>query len=214
VAEELAARGIYCHGPALPGHNTTPDELAEVSFTDWLECARAEAGALRQGYERVFVVGMSMGGLLSLSLAAGGDVDALAVAGTPLAFRQPIPLLVPWVKHLLPFRTKPGGPDIRDPAARERHPCYGVMPLASVHELIRLQAHVNERLDRITVPIFVAHGAHDRTANPRDAQRIIDGVSASEHELHICEHSGHIVTVDRDGPSLASAVGDFFERQL
>jgi hypothetical protein len=29
-----------------------------------------------------------------------------------------------------------------------------------------------------------------------------------------CRRSGHVVTVDYDGPLLASAVADFFERQL
>jgi len=214
VAETLAARGIRCRGPALPGHNTTPDELARVSYADWLDHARGEALALRARHERVFAVGMSMGGLVSLSLAAEGAFDALAVAGTPLGLRQPIPLLVPWLKHLRPFSRKRGGADIRDAAARERHPGYEVLPLAGVHELLRLQAHVGPRLGAVSVPLLVAHGALDRTADPRDAQRILDAVSAGERELHICERSGHVVTVDHDAPQLAAAVADFFDRQL
>jgi len=214
VAEALAARGIYCQGPALPGHNTTPGELARTSYADWLDCARSEALALRERQVPVFAMGMSMGGLVSLCLAAEGAVDAVAVAGTPLALRQPIPLLVPWVKHLLPYRRKRGGSDICDAEARKRHPGYEVMPLASVHELLRLQAYVSQRLGDISIPLLVAHGALDRTADPRDAQRILDSVSASERELHIFERSGHVATVDYDGPRLASTVADFFERQL
>jgi carboxylesterase len=214
VAALLAARDIYCRGPALPGHNVTPGDLARTSWVDWLDCARSEVLALRERGGPVFAVGMSMGGLVSLSLAAEGVVDAVAVAGTPLALRQPIPLLVPWVKYLLPYRRKSGGSDIRDAVARARHPGYDVMPLASVHELLRLQAYVSRRLADVSVPLLVAHGALDRTADPLDAQRILDSVSASERELHLYERSGHVVTVDHDGPQLASAVADFFERQI
>lgn len=214
VAEVLAARGFCCRGPALPGHNTTPGELAGVSYTDWLDHARAQALALRESHERVFAVGMSMGGLVSLALAAEGVLDAVAVAGTPLALRQPIPMLVPWVKHVYRYRRKRGGSDICDAEARARHPGYEVMPLASVHELVRLQEHVSRRLADISVPLLVAHGARDRTANPQDAERILEAVSASERELHICERSGHVVTVDHDAPLLASAVANFLERQL
>jgi carboxylesterase len=212
LGEACAARGMRAVGPALPGHCVTPQELARTRHEAWLDAAREQLGSLRGEHERVFVAGLSMGGLLALAMAAEGRVDALAVVGTPLALSAPIRLLTPVVKYLHPFPAKRGGSDIRDPAARARHPGYPVMPLAGVHELLRLQRRVRGLLPRVAAPILIAHGAGDRTADPADAAVIEGAVTSSVRERLVLEASGHVVPVDRDGPQLAAAVAAFFGR--
>jgi carboxylesterase len=209
LGEALAARGVRAVGPALPGHNETPFRLAAVSHDDWLEAARSELARLRARHDPVFAVGLSMGGLLALSLAAEGLLDGLVVIATPLRLWGPLPWLVPLLKHVAPFARKRTGADIRDPVARRRHPSYDRMPLQGVHELIRLQRWVRPRLGRVRCPILVAHGAHDVTANPADAREILGKVSSPRRELLILEGSAHNVAVDYDGPRLAREAADF-----
>lgn len=215
LGEALAARGVRALGPVLPGHGGTPDELAGLAGPEpWLAAARAHARALRARHQAVFAVGLSMGGLLALALAAEDEVDAAVVVGTPLALPLPIRLVVPWAWRLRPFHPKTGGSDIRDDAARARHPSLPVMPLRSVSALIRLQRAVRLRLPRVRVPLLVAHGAHDRTARPADAEAILSGVASPVRERFACPRSGHVVPVDHDGPALAEAVAEFLGRHI
>jgi len=214
LGEAISAAGIRAVGPALPGHNETPERLAATPYTDWLEAARAHFQRLRGEYESVFVVGMSMGGLLALALAEEEPVDALATIGTPLVLHHPFAWLIPLVKYLRPMSPKSSGSDIRDPVARARHAGYAVMPLNSVHELQRLQRLVRPRLAQITAPILVAHGVHDQTASPRDAVEIRDSVSSEVREYLLLAASGHIVPVDFDGPALAQAIAEFLARHI
>lgn len=209
LGEAFARRGIRACGPALPGHNETPEQLARVSHTAWVEAARAHLGELRASSERIFVVGVSMGGLVALDLASDEPVDALVTIGTPLWLHHPLARLIPLAKYLSPMQRKRRGSDICDEAARERHPSYDVMPLPAVHELQKLQARVRGRLSRVTAPILIAHGAHDRTARPADARKIYAGVGSSIRELMFFESSAHVVPVDVDGPRLAEAAADF-----
>ena len=116
------------------------------------------------------------------------------------------------VLDALRFVEKTQGSDIADAAARRRHPSYPVMPLASVHELMRLQRRVRARLSRITAPILIAHGALDRTANPVDAFEIVRGVASPVRRRFAFNASAHIVPVDRDGPELADAAASFLMR--
>ena len=97
----------------------TPDEDLDKDNSDlMLEDTRQFIDHL--GYDHLTLVGMSMGGLLALALAEEEPVDALAVIGTPLVFRQPFAWLIPLAKHLWPMSPKSRGSDIRDPAARAR----------------------------------------------------------------------------------------------
>ncbi len=209
----LAARGVRALGPALPGHNETPDRLARIGWREWLDAARAEAGELRKRHACVFLVGMSMGGLLSLALAAEARVEGLVVVGTPLHLPFGLVPLLPLVRHLRPFAHKRVGSDIRDARARARHPSYPVMPLASLQQLGRLQRRVRALLPRVEAPLLVAHGALDGTAKPADAREILAGVGSREKELLILPSSGHVVPVDVDGPELARAAADFLARR-
>ncbi|MBW2495108.1 MAG: alpha/beta fold hydrolase [Deltaproteobacteria bacterium] len=212
LGEAIAAVGIRAVGPALPGHNETPDRLASTPYTDWLEAARSEYHRLREDFESVAIVGLSMGGLLALAIAEEEPVDALVTIGTPLVLHHPLAWMVPLIKYLRPMSAKTEGSDIRDPAARARHAGYRVMPLNSVHELQRLQRRVRPQLGRITAPILVAHGVHDRTASPRDAVEIRDSVSSEVREYLLLAASGHVVPVDFDGPALAQATAEFLAR--
>jgi carboxylesterase len=214
IAHALVDCGIRAFGPALPGHNATPEDLVATSHREWLDAAVGHYRDLRKRHERVFAVGMSMGGLVTLWLAAQEPVDGVVVIGAPLRLRHPFVFLAPLVKFVKPFLPKRGGSDIRDPEARARHPGYPVMPVAAVHELQRLQSRDRPVLSRITAPILVAHGAHDRTANPDDARRVFESVASDEKELLLLENSGHVVPVDFDGPHLAVTAADFLARHV
>jgi len=212
IAEALVREGMRAVGPFLAGHEDAlePESLMRVRREEWLSGVRRAYRDLRRDHETVMVAGLSLGGLLSLALAAEEPVDALAVIGVPLALRFPIPQLVPWLRRALPSVPKRRGSDIQDTEARARHPGFDVMPLNAVHELILLQRHVRASLARIDTPILIAHGALDTTANPADARVIESRVSSARRELMFLPNSGHIVPVDRDGPALAEAICGFF----
>lgn len=212
VAEALVARGLRARGPWMAGHEGGHELLARTPSVDWVALAAAELERLRAEHARVFLVGVSMGGLVSLRLAQTVAVDALVVIGVPLALPPHVRVLARLLRPIRPYRPKQGS-DIRDPLARARHPGLAAMPLAAVLELMRLQSLVTSQLAHVRAPILVAHGRLDRTAAPADAARIHAGVESAERELFYLERSGHVATVDYDGPVLARAAAGFLARR-
>ncbi len=212
VAEALAARGIRARGPFLAGHGGGPELLAATPRRTWLDAARRELEELRREADRIFLVGLSLGALVSLRLAQTEEVHGLVVIGAPLALAPPVPQLLPVVRRFRRFSRK-GPSGIEEPEARARHPGMRLMPLDAVAELIALQGEVLSELERVRAPVLIAHGRKDRTARPRDAQRLHDEVGSEEKELFWLERSGHIPTVDYDGPALARAAADFLGRR-
>ena len=213
IGEALAALGVRAVGPLLPGHGGAHDALVRATHEDWIETVARAHSALRARHERVYTVGLSLGGLLALCHAAEAQVDALAVIGTPLRLGTRLAGLLPLVRRIRPYLPKRRGSDIREAAARARHPSMAVMPTASVIELVRLQARTRAVLHRVEAPLLVAHGSLDSTVDPSNAQEIAASVSSLERELLWLPNSGHVVPVDHDGPELAQAVVDFLTRK-
>lgn len=211
IADALVARGLRARGPWMAGHEAGHATLARTPHAEWIALAERELERLRAEHARVFLVGVSMGGLVSLRLAQTRVVEGLVVVGTPLSLGPLIPPLARLLRPLLPYRMKRGS-DIRDPGARARHPGLDAMPLAAVTELVALQGRVVGDLERVTAPILVTHGRLDRTARPADAQRILAGVSSEDRALVYLERSGHVATVDYDGPELTRRAVDFVDR--
>jgi len=210
IAEALAARGVRAVGIWMAGHNGTVEDLAHTSRHAWVGRAAEALAALRSEHERVFLVGVSMGGLVCLRLAEQEPVDGLVTVGSPLSLPFPIPQLIPLLRLFSTARPKRAS-GVEDPEALARHPRFPAMPYDAVRELIRLQREVRPGLGGIRAPILIAHGVHDDTAPPSNAPRLFRavGTPASDKRLLMLARSGHVATVDYDGPELARRAAGF-----
>jgi carboxylesterase len=204
----------------LAGHGTDVADLAATRWTDWFASVVEELAALRRNVERIAVAGMSMGGLLSLHLAATrpADVAALVLCGTPIHFTdlrvRLAPLLerVPWVARRWATIPKTDGPDISDPVVRAASRSYRAIPLHGVAELVRLQAVVRRELGRVTQPALLMHGRHDHSVPLANLDILRRELGSRTIEHHILERSWHVVTLDRDRAELERRAADFLEQ--
>jgi carboxylesterase len=206
-AEALAAKGFACAGPELPGHGSSPGELARTSRSDWLHAVAAAFDELARQHERVYVLGLSMGGVLALELATRRAVAGLVVIAAPLHLR-------PLVRHAVPLLARfvtslPKTPAILDPEARRVHPGYDRMPLAAVRELLELQREVSAKLDRVTAPLQLLYSKSDPTVPVSNADWIRERVAPSPREVHLFERSAHVLPVDYDRAEVAHRTVEF-----
>ncbi|HTO07539.1 MAG TPA: alpha/beta fold hydrolase [Myxococcota bacterium] len=209
-AEALAEAGFYCEGPLLPGHGTTPLELSRTGWSQWLETVLARHAALAERHERVYVLGLSLGGLLALALAARRPVRGVVAIAVPLDLGWLVHRSIPFLKGLV--RQLPKTPAIRDLEARARHPGYDRMPLAAVHQLLRLAADVRGGLPRIAAPVQGIFSRLDPTVPVRNAHLLMAGLPAGDRELFWLERSGHVLPVDFERALLAEKVVGFLAR--
>ncbi|MFI5317393.1 MAG: alpha/beta hydrolase [Myxococcota bacterium] len=209
-AESLAAAGFYCEGPLLPGHGTSAAELARQPYGAWLDAAVAAHDALAERHERVYALGLSLGGLLALGLAERRAVRGLVVLAVPLELGWLVRRSVPWLHRLVP--QLPKTPAIRDPEARARHPGYDRMPLAAVNQLLRLAREVRAGLPRIAAPAQLIFSRLDPTVSARNAELLLRGLPPGDRELHWLERSGHVLPVDFERALVARKVVEFLGR--
>ena len=209
-AESLAARGLHCEGLLLPGHGTTPAELAATPRDAWVEAVLRAHDALAERHARVYVLGLSLGGVLALALAERRPVSGAVVLAAPFDLGRGVRATVPWLWPLV--RSLPKTPGILDDAARARHPGYDRMPLRAVNELLKLAREVSEKLPLVKAPVQLIYSRRDPTVPPHNAQLILNALPPGEREIHWLEDSAHVLPVDRERELVSSRVVEFLLR--
>lgn len=185
-------RGFTVHTPLLPGHGTTPIDLSQTDFSDWLHAADNEYEDLRSRYSEVILGGESMGGLLSLYLLSQHAESTAAIIFAP-ALIIPNMWLVNFMQHFV-FSTKK---KIR-PAAPGYLPWQGykVNPLRAVAQLGKLQSFIKDRLSKITQPVLVFQGLDDETIDIRSSRIVINSIRSNVKELVEVDKGQHCVLLD------------------
>jgi len=195
--EKLHAQGHAVVGVRLKGHGTSPWDLRERGWRDWLHSVERGRAIMAGITERVALVGFSTGGSLCLINAAEdprGVAGAAAVCA-PIKFRNTnmrfVPLMhgaakvVRWLSSYegpMPFRAN----DSEHPHINYRH-----MPLRGLYELTRVVAHLQGVLPDIEVPVCLLQSTGDRVVDPDSAGIAYEKIPALRKELHWIEAERH-----------------------
>jgi len=209
-AEALAARGFLCEGLLLPGHGTTSAELAATTRHAWVEAVVRAHDALAERHARVYVLGLSLGGVLALALAQRRAVSGAVVLAAPFKLGRLVRTTVPWLWPLVP--SLPKTPAIFDDEARARHPGYDRMPLRAVNELLKLAREVERQLPLVRAPVQLIYSRRDPTVPAENAELVRSALPPGAHELLWLEDSAHVLPVDRERERVASCVAEFLVR--
>ena len=188
-AEKLQNLGYPVIGVRLKGHGTSPWDLRERSWQDWLEPVREGFKILSAFTPRLCLVGFSTGGGLSLLLAADQPDGLVGVAAisAPMKFRDRsiifVPLvhtanrLVRWVSSfegIMPFRaTQPEHPHIN----------YRNKSVRGLYELCSMMEELDERLPDVQCPVILIQGTDDPTVDPESAELIYKKLGTRQKEV-------------------------------
>jgi carboxylesterase len=211
---EFLARegGLTVVGPRLKGHGTTPEDMARTTAEDWVRSVEEALHTLQQHCSQIFMTGLSMGGTLTLYMAAMyPDVLAGAVPINGAVFLNSPDLaglaLAPGVPPAVPGV----GSDIKKPGVTEL--AYPVVPVPAIRHIYALMAVTRELLPRVTCPILAFQSRDDHVVVPDNAPYILEHVGAAEKRLVWLEESYHVATLDNDKERIARETLRFIQAQ-
>ena len=200
-AEHLAAAGLTVTAPRLPGHGTRWQDMNRTRFSDWYGELERAFDDLRARCDEVFVMGLSMGGTLTLRLAElrAADVAGIVVVNASLASERKDVKLAPLIAKVLP--SMPGiGSDIKKPGMTEL--AYDRIPLKAVASLQKAWPEVCRDLSKITCPVLVYRSRVDHVVEPISGRTLLKGLAGGTVEERILEDSYHVATLDNDAPAI------------
>ncbi|MFE3742184.1 alpha/beta hydrolase [Streptomyces sp. NPDC059134] len=196
-AEYLAGQGLAVSLPLLPGHGTRWEDMRLTGWQDWYAEVDRALRELLERCERVFVLGLSMGGALALRLAArhGQAVSGVVVVNPGIKVHGAAAYALPVLRHLVPT-TKGLTSDIAKEGNAEVG--YDRVPLHCAHSLRNFFRLVDGELPRVNQPLLLLHSAVDHVVPPADSARILGRVSSTDVREVLLEQSYHVATLDHD----------------
>lgn len=201
--EALADAGLTVRIPRLPGHGTRWQDANRVSWQDWYAELERAFDDVRSRCERVFIMGLSMGGTLALRLAQqrGDDVAGVVVVNPSLFTTRKDAKLLPLVRWLVPS-FPPVGNDIKKADTIE--PAYERLPVKAAYQLAQLWKVTNADLHRLTQPLLTFTSRDDHVVEPANSERLLAGAASTDKRQVVLEDSFHVATMDNDLPVIVS----------
>jgi len=207
----LADAGLSVEVPRLPGHGTKWQDMNVTTWTDWYAEADRAFRELSKSCESVFVMGLSMGGSLTLRLAEqhGDDVAGLVLVNPAVHTERADRFALPLLRHVVP--SLPGiSDDIKKPGASEG--AYDRVPLKAAYSMTKLWGAVKADIASVDQPLLLFRSAEDHVVEPSNAAWILSNVSSTDVTESVLLDSYHVATVDNDADKIFSESLDFVKR--
>lgn len=218
LANHLYSKGFTVYAPLLAGHGSTKEKLAKTTWKDWYKTVQDTYLDFQQKYSQIHIVGLSLGGLLTLKLAEDYDqIKSIACLATPIFLQKWVHAILPLVantplKYLYPYQKKVDI-DVKNPQVKKNIWTLMSMPISCIYSLTELQGLVRKNLSKITIPTLLMHSRYDSTAPFESMSEIAKRISSKTTETIALENSFHLITVDYDKALVNEKVTDFFLRK-
>ena len=178
--KQIAAAGYPVIGVRLQGHGSSPWDLKESSWMDWLASVRRGIRIMTPFVDQICLVGFSTGAALSLIAAARqpDKVTAVASCSAPYKMRNRNLVVVPFVHSaneiVRRLSDRDGLITFRPNQSEHPHINYFNIPIAALNEMRHMIDHMDEELPRIAVPTLILQGSNDHVVDSDSAGLIVE----------------------------------------
>ncbi len=231
VAEHLARHGYVVHAFDLRGHGRSEGPISLVMSVDALvedtERFLERAGERAPGIP-VFVLAHSMGGTIAALLAIDGRlaVRGLILSGALIRLANEVPSPLQWAATIIaavfprmPTTKLDSGTISRDPAvvaAYDNDPLVyrGRTPARTAAVLMRAARRVRARMEAVSLPILVMHGAADLLVDPEGSSQLYARAGSGDKTLKLYDGAYHEILNEPDRAQVLADIGEWIDARL
>lgn len=206
----LQRHGITSYAPHYEGHAEPPENLlASSPHIWWSQVLEAYDFLKNKGYDKIFVAGLSLGGVFALRLAVEREVVGVSTICSPMYLKDRETMYNGVLEYARIFKEREG--KAADIVEKEMSRFEPTDMLDEIRDMISL---VNGKLDDVFDPLFIAQSEKDEMINPDSANIIYDDTSTDEDEKELkwYPESGHVLTIDVEKKELFEDLHQFMDQ--
>jgi len=207
LADLLTRKGFACLAVRLPGHGTSPEDLATRRWEEWSQAVVAGYDRLAEHFPRIYAAGLSTGSLLALMLAGRRELAGIVLLSPYLRLRHRLAPFARWLRYLRPYQTRV----LSDAAALHY---YARRPLAGVHQINRLLSRLKPQLEDIRAPVLALHGEGDEVVDIDSGRQLVECLGSSVKQYRrFGPEVAHVLTAPGSPrlDEILELVGDFLQ---
>jgi carboxylesterase len=200
-------------GPCLKGHGETPQAMSMTTAEDWIRSIEEGLSTLQARCKHIVMTGLSMGGCLTLYMAAKYPEVFKAIAPINACLYFGAPDFAAWAYDKdAPATIKGVGNDVKDPSVIEI--AYADVPVPCIREIYGLMAVTRDLLPRVTAPTLVLVSPEDHVVPASNSDVIMQGIKSPKREMLLLQNCYHVATIDYDKDLINESVRRFFKAAL
>ncbi|TFH07281.1 MAG: alpha/beta fold hydrolase [Candidatus Thorarchaeota archaeon] len=212
LREFLENRKIDSFSVQVAGHGTSPEDLKGTTWKDWYSSVEEGLNLVKSWKpKRLFVAGLSMGGVLSTLLASSNEgIDGLVLIAPALKVGGILPKLVPILKYFVKYR------EVDVETVQEQYDVkrtkYAREPVSAFHELFKMQKEALKNMSEISIPAIIIQGTDDKTIDPISGKLAFHGISSTDKQLFMIEGGEHVITCHHTREDAYPHIEEFVSR--
>lgn len=193
--------GFSVYIPRLPGHGTNKLDFHHSTAQDWTKKAYDSYLNLKAMYKKVYVGGLSMGGLLSILIASNFKINKLFLIAAALYSHIKVISLSHILKYIIPV-IKSDKANASDEFEDGYHKIlyenywkeYYTAQVAELHKLMRL---ARKKLASVKANTLIICSKKDEQVPMKAAYTIEKKLATEKKKMLVFENSPHVIN---DGP--------------
>jgi alpha-beta hydrolase superfamily lysophospholipase len=206
AAEQLIAQGVAVYAIDLRGRGQSDGERFYVEkFADYVSDVTGLISLVKVNDPGLplYLLGHSAGGVVSCLYALDNQSDLAGLICDSFAFQVPAPDFALAVfkgiahvaphAHVLHLKNEDFSRDPAVVAAMNADPliAHETQPTQTLAEMVRADERLKQAFSRITLPVLILHGTHDKATQPSGSQRFFDTAGSSDKTLKLYDGGFH-----------------------
>jgi len=199
----------------LPGHGGTTNEFIKFRLNDWETHLDNEIHRVSSEYENIFLVGHSIGGLLSLniSITKKYNIKCIMLIASPLKIKYSLTNVITGIKlKIYPKSNNEVLEAYRNSNSVSTSSIFDyIFWLRQGIDVYRLMAKTRQNLSMVTVPITIINSKKDETVSLKSIKIYKKGLNNAEMKIIVLNESRHAYFTSGDKKIISRELLEFFD---
>jgi esterase/lipase/1-acyl-sn-glycerol-3-phosphate acyltransferase len=216
-AQYLYKKGFTVHVPRLKGHGTSPEDLAETGYDQWMESVEEAYVVLRHSCGKRVIGGFSTGAGLALEMATRvEDYEAIFAVAPPMRLQDMgsffVPAIDAWNAMIRRINLRGMAKEFIDNHPENPHINYLRNPIAGIYQLGKLMDHLAPKLKQIDKPVLVVQSRKDPVVNPKGTEKLFTQLGSPVKEYYLFDYERHGILIGKNVERVYQAIENFIRQ--